>query len=81
MQLAGQPSWGQQVWISIFGIQYGVLETTDGYPTTEDPKGAADLSKHPLRAGMAQTAVVILDQKSSGWMTRMEDDGMNCSMF
>lgn len=56
----------------------GVLEATDGFPPAEDAKGAADLCKHPLRAGMAQTVVVILDQECSGWMTKV---GMNCSMF
>lgn len=57
----------------------GVLEAANGFPPAEDPKGAADLCKHPLRAGMAQTAAVILDQESIGWITRMEDSGMNCS--
>lgn len=59
----------------------GMLESTDGFPPAEDPKGVADLCKHPLRAWMAQMAVVILDKESSGWMTRLEDDGRNCRMF
>lgn len=59
----------------------GVLEARDRFPPTEDPKCAADLCEQPLRTRNAQTAVKILDQESSEWMNRIEDVGMNCSMF